>query len=241
MSMMAHLQECSACASLMEEWRAADRTIKAVRYLPNASNGDPCPAEDMWLELVAGIVEEKSAMRLLEHCSRCEHCAQQLRRAGEGLEEDNAEAPVSESASPEWQLRMAQRMAAQVSASRPQKPHHGKLFWGMRAAGVAAVFLIALWLFPFRKTPQTSDIDQMLANAYSQNRSLVLRMPSAPHAGLQQLRSGGQGSLFNSGPLEASRDAITAFCKRQPESADCLLFQAQLNLLDWRYQPALKT
>src|SRR5205823_10552241 len=75
----------------------------------------------------------------------------------------------------------------------------------------------------------------------SQNRTLVLRMPGAPHAGLQQLRSGSQGSLFNSGPLEASKDAITVFCKRKQESTDCLLFQAQLNLLDWRYQPALES
>ena len=230
---LAHLRECSACAALVEGYRNAGRKIDSVKSLAIVVDRSKCPPEEVWLELVAGIVQEKEAMELLRHCSECQACAQRLREAEHGLEEEVVEA---ESASPEWQLKMAQRMAAQVAVSRELQRRKLTL-WVSFGASAAAAAVVAIVLFFFPKTP---DVEQTLAVAYSDERTLPLRIAGAQHAKLKQRRAANQKSLFDTNAhVVKAQNAVSTLCKRDPEGAECLLTQAELNLLDWRYQPAL--
>jgi|SRR5215469_15263020 len=233
MSGLAHLRECSACAALVEGYRNAGRKIDSVKSLAIVVDRSKCPPEEVWLELVAGIVQEKEAMDLLRHCSECQACAQLLKEAEDGLEEEVVEA---ESASPEWQLKMAQRMAAQVAVSREQQRRKLTL-WVPLGASAAAAAVVAIVLFSLPKPP---DVEQTLAVAYSDERTLPLRIAGAQHAKLKQRREANQRSLFDTNAqMVKAQNAVSTLCKRDPEGAECLLTQAELNLLDWRYQPAL--
>ena len=221
----------------MEKYRSAERTIQSVKYLSTHADQDQCPTEEMLLELVTGIMEQQQSMVILDHCSICKNCAQRLRFAQEDLTEESIETPPLESAKPEWQHSLARQMASRISATRPQRKMRGLLIWAFAVPATAAL-VFATWLVFWPKTP---DIGNMLANVYSQNRTLVLRFPGASYARLRQRRSGSQDSLFAGDPLiQQTREAIIGACKHRAASSQCLLFQAQLDLLDWRWQPALK-
>ena len=115
--------------------------------MSTAGESDPCPSEEIWLKLVAGVVKKRQALRALEHCSRCENCAQRLRLAEGGLVEEEPQLCDIEPASSEWQLTMAQRIVARISAAKSQKRPHRKLIWILLVLGTAAILALVLYVF----------------------------------------------------------------------------------------------
>src|SRR5262249_58575161 len=85
-------------------------------------------------------------------------------------------------------------------------------------------------------------VEKLLAQAYTEQRSIEMRIPYAKHSEFHQLRSGDYRSLLSL--PEASREAahqITDRLKKEPDSSEWLLLQARLDLLDFRDRPPLST
>jgi hypothetical protein len=142
--------------------------------------------------------------------------------------------------SPEWQALVARQMAAQLFVTREQSRKRSArriVLWA--ASSVAASLLLGALLYMSTKR-QEPKIESMLAQAYQQHRTIELRVPGASYAQLHQRRSGGQESIGTSlDYLHKPEEAINLRCNAQVDDEKCLLYRAQLNLLDWRYEPAL--
>jgi hypothetical protein len=141
----------------------------------------------------------------------------------------------------EWQQGIAKKMAeSDPPLAVPKKGTRTRSFWFWvpLAATVAAVAVSGVtWLVKFSMAP---SIDQLLAQAYSQNRTVELRIPSASHATFRG-RLGSSESLLspNTSHRNAAEQAIRSACRNKSEETQCLLWEARLNLLDLRYRAAL--
>jgi hypothetical protein len=236
-----HCRECSQCAKLKDRYISANQITRLIRNI-NIHGANNCPPEGVWLEVVAGILEDDQAMKLLSHASRCRSCAPLLTLAQDFPLDENVKVPLPlKGSSSEWQLSVAKQMAARCAVSPQLSPVSRKwaiVSWAA-ASLVAAGLLIAAFL-KFIPGRTESNIGQLLAQAYQQHRTVEFRIAGASHSQLHQRRSAGQESIRDSmAYLREPERAINSVCKAQPDGAKCLLYQAQLDLLDWRFEPAL--
>src|SRR5262249_48930904 len=119
------------------------------------------------------------------------------------------------------------------------KPLSWKWVLAPAALAACATLAFAVW-YQQRETPE--KVEKLLAQAYTENRQLEMRIPYAKHADFHQLRSGESESLLNKPEaLRKSADVIQAQLKKNPEDPKWLLLSAQLDVLDSHYQPALST
>jgi CHAT domain-containing protein len=221
----------------MDAWRAADRGLEALKHWNPNSKNEQCPGEQQWFALAAGLVGDAEAMTILDHAAGCRACAEQLKFAQSCLAQEYSESQGEKSSTPEWQRRIAAQMAAQEPAivELPVKRHSRRIMF----AAVAAILLAALTAVILPRIHR-SDVGQLLAQAYTQDRTLEMRIPNAAHSAVRQRRSASRESLtVTDDPLLPPRNAIGALCKKAPAGKECILARAQLDLLDRRYQPAL--
>jgi tetratricopeptide (TPR) repeat protein len=227
-----------------------------------------CPTADSLCDLAAGLSSSADAPRLTQHAAQCPHCGPILRAYTEDFSDDlspDDEALPSQlkSSSLEWQKKMAQQMAAAVApvsatgdarvAQPPsavqekisQAPKGSRfrlpsLKWFFVPAGAIACALIALFIWNAqRETPQ--KVEKLLAQAYTEQRTMEMRIPYAAHSDFKQTR-GDTGSLLNSPEaLRKATDVIAANLKKSPDDPHWLLLSARLDLLDWNYEPALSS
>jgi tetratricopeptide (TPR) repeat protein len=112
--------------------------------------------------------------------------------------------------------------------------------WALIPATAAACALIAfgVWYRYVRETPE--KVEKLLAQAYTERRTLEMRFPGTAYSNYKQTLSGDSESLLNSPEsLRQAANLIDSQLKKNPDDPLWLLLSARLNLLDWRYKPAL--
>ncbi|HLW80247.1 MAG TPA: tetratricopeptide repeat protein, partial [Terriglobia bacterium] len=217
--------------------------------------GSVCPAEGLWFRVAAGLVQDAEAGRYITHAAGCDVCGPRLRRATEDLADEptaGEERLVSglESARPEWQSRLAERLSA-ASASRPATvtapPQETgwrwrvlpPFRWGL--VGIAAAALVALggWWW-FRQAAQNSP-EQLLTEAYSEERTLELRFPGARYAPLRQTRGSMRGSrLSRPTALLRAEARLAPGLAKHPSDPVWLQASGRADLLEWDYEAAIR-
>lgn len=216
-----------------------------------------CPDEDDLRHLAAGLCPPDQATRLTQHAAQCDHCGPLLRMftedfADELTREDAALLDKLKSSSGGWHKKLAQEMLEQSGSSRESsdsavrsgKAGARKLFpwrWVLAPTALAgcAAIAFAVW-YSQRETPE--KVEKLLAQAYTEQRTIEMRIPYAAHSDFNQTRSGEAASLLSS--PQALREAagqIAANLNKRPDDPNWLLLQARLDLLDWRYRSAFST
>lgn len=241
-SVLAHCQECSTCNDLLRHYLAVEREITSLRQVSGDLSHNPCPGDERWLRLVAEVLDDKEAMELLTHASECSGCAQKLAAAQVALQTVPEDVAHYAGFTPQWYETIAQQLAASYPAPRStnqRKESNARGFWFSwvpLTAGIAATIFCAIWFVTRFRAP---NVEHLLAQAYSQDRTLELRVPGAPHTELRQRRAGSQESLLSSNaPFRNSEEVIRSLCASNPQNTQCLLYEARLNLLVWRYSAA---
>jgi CHAT domain-containing protein len=236
-----HCTHCSQCATLVNAHRKASREIGSLKRLPPNSARSSCPPEEQWLNLAAGLTDDDLTMRLLEHASQCSACAQQLKHAQGYLAGPPADSLDLKSATPEWQRRMAERIAenpAQSIQAAPRLMRPTRRWWiyaPLVASAAAALLVLTFHSWLFRP-----NVEQLLADAYSQRRTLETRIPGAAYAPWRQERASDQESVVSTqNVIEKPAAAVRGLCQKVPKSDDCLIYSAQVDVLARRYKPAL--
>lgn len=203
-----------------------------------------CPDEDLWLKLAANVLDTREARALLRHASDCSECAQRLKTFVRYSTFESTPVVETGSLTPDWQNKLAERMAreVQLSAKRKEPIAEGitplRMGWklGLVVFGaVIAVVSIVILIFPRKERP---DIESLLANAYRDHRTIEARIPGAVYSELTITKGGTEGSLITTA---RPAGAITSFCENKRETPRCLLYEARLNLLGWQYRQALAT
>ena len=131
--------------------------------------------------------------------------------------------------------------AASVSTLHPARTSVWSLRWILAPAALAACAAIAfgIW-FTQRDTPE--KVEKLLAQAYTEQRTMEMRIPYAAHADFKQTRSGETTSMLSSPEaLRKAADQIASNLKKKPNDPKWLMLQARLDILDWRYQAALSS
>jgi tetratricopeptide (TPR) repeat protein len=221
-----HLAGCEECAGKVSAG-------EQERELSERSSSAGCPGEREWLKVVAGLVPEADAEPLLLHAAECDACARRLRQATEELHGDltqEEQALISPlEAKTDSQKRALAAQLAQVS-------RHGSFggFWLSAAAVVALLAALGVWMV----LRQRSLPSRLLAQAYSQQRTIEYRFPGASYAAYQ-VRRGTAGSTRPTPLVEAELAANKALAGR-PDDPSWLEVRGRVQLLEWDFPAAIE-
>jgi tetratricopeptide (TPR) repeat protein len=251
-----HFAECATCREQFEGLALFDRQFKtgqitsaeaASALLPEG----PCPKHETWREVVVGLIPPAEILILVGHASRCNDCGPLLHRAVTelgGLNQSLSEAEKKfirtlESANPDWQQRVARRIAG--SSSAPDSPAAaGGNRWlvfprfALAGASFLAIAAVTSWFVLYKNEP---TLDRLLARAYAEQRTLEPRIAGASYAPLRIAR-GPESSFSSRSPSLLKAEALIS-TQLQSHPSDPVLLQAkaQADLLEGKYDAAVES
>lgn len=246
-----HVENCRQCRELLEDCQAISVKLAKLAAVPiGAGNGMNCPDPRVWLDVAAGNLSSDESLKYVQHATDCPGCGPKLRTATRlfadelTLEEEKAISSLP-SSSPKAQRKLAEKLTQSSPSPMPEPALKHKRFFGwplsFSLAGAAAVAAIVFFTLPVLISRNSlSETQKLLAEAYTQNRQIEMRIPYAKHGEIKQQRSGESGSLLAMPAAERKAlDKISAGLAKNPDNPQWLILQAQADLLDWRYRPAL--
>jgi len=253
-----HLAVCATCRDEYQGLVILDNRLTHMRSAgPVLRRGD-CPSSGVWREIAAGLTPSDQTLAHIEHASCCEACGPLLRQAvsemadlkGEITEAEQKHILSLESASVEWQLRLAHRMAATQRSDAEGKLRGSKsrAWWRQwvavpRLAFVGATLAVVVaagsWYEVQRQRPATAE--RLLARAYTEKRTLELRIAGADYAPLRV--SLGPAASFTSRPpaLLKAEALIGSQLQSHPADPAWLEAKAQADLLEGKYDAAVES
>lgn len=253
-SVRKHLTACTECRQRLQQHETFMRRLRAREESNERVRTPQCPPDEVWAQLAAGLSSPEISDGLLAHAARCGHCGTLLRESTEDLagdlkpEEQNLLATMA-SAQPEGRKQMAARLSeASRAADRsiPLVSHPGpapragvRMRWAY-ASAAALVLGVAAWLFLLWQ--HAGSPAQLLASAYSEQRTLEPRIPLA-RFGPMRLERGGPGvSRMNTPPALSEAEArISRQLNTNPDDPEWLALRARADLLDWNYESAMRS
>ena len=261
-----HLAACPTCREQFEGLalldRQLDRQLKSMRPAESAPHQD-CPAPAVWREIAGGLTPPDQTLPHIEHASRCDYCGPFLRRAvaeltelhGETTEAERKHIASLESARAEWQQELAQRI---TGTSHPGQDRASIPWWrgwravprfagrrmAMAGAALLAVVAVGSWVVVHRyandSRNQPAAASQLLARAYTEKRTLELRIAGANYAPLRV--SLGPAASFTSRPaaLLKAEALIASQLDSHPSDPSWLQAKAQADVLEGKYDAAVQ-
>ena len=248
-----HVESCQSCSQLLQMHRSLRSEISRMR-MPNPSPPTPqCVGNAEWTKVAAGLLPEAATIDLMKHAAQCGHCGPLLKNAAEALAEEATPAEEALLASlpgaePERRKRMADKLRAHtaagetIQAKKADAPWWQTFFaWPRPAFAFAAiaVAIIAGWLGVRALRPPSAQ--QLLAQAYTEHRTLEVRIPGAKYAPLRVERGAGASSLDRSPSLLKAEALIGDNLATHPNDPVWLQAKAQADLLDGNYESAIKS
>lgn len=234
-----HVTGCEQCQNLVRTHRTAQKTLLGLKSDGGSSKNADCPDESNWVKLATGLLEAQKATQYADHASTCDYCGQKLREAIQDLAPASAEEEtffaglgISDSV---WKDRMARKM----EAAELQHAVSGKrIFTARRALAMAAAIVLAVgagyaW---WRMARNNRSAEELLAQAYSEHRTLELRFGNARHANLDMHR-GQEGRAL---PLIEAEAIIARELNTHPQDVAWIEAQGRADLLAWNYEPAIR-
>jgi CHAT domain-containing protein/cytochrome c-type biogenesis protein CcmH/NrfG len=245
-----HADSCQDCSRKVQVHKSVQSEISRMDSLSNPSPGCDYVADTEWLDVVAGLLPEVKTKELMKHAAQCGHCGPLLRRATETLADEvtpSEEAVLGNlrSAGPEWQRGMAETLRGEIRPRLLEKlgsPGWRELFSWPRpvfASVALAAVVLAAWLG--LRTLHSPSADQLLAQAYTQHRTLEVRIPGAAFAPLQAERGVGGSNLDKSPALLKAEAIISEKLSKNPADPAWLEARARADLLDGNYESAIKS
>jgi CHAT domain-containing protein len=248
-----HLALCAPCREDLQELSALDRKLKSLKPEDSAGRHGDCPDSGVWHELAGGLTPPDQTLARIEHASRCDYCGPLLHNAvdeladlhGEVTESERKHIATLESARAEWQQKLALRIVGTTSLDRRSSP-----WWrvwltvprlavaGASVLAVAGIVGVSSWVVVQRRQPAAAD--QLLARAYTEKRTLELRIAGAAYAPLRISR--GPAASFTSRPPELlkAEALIAGQMSYHPSDPAWLRAQAQADVLEGKYDAAVE-
>ena len=248
-----HLETCEACQRLVSKHSECDRMLRDSKN--DARPRENCPSDKSLYQLAAGIVEADEAGGILDHTVQCGRCSSVLRQASEEVGLDNtadekAAFASLRSSTPEWQKDLASKLAAmntplldKSAAVHPPRirapfPFQANVRWVYARFAAAAVLvgLIGFWSYHEFKTP---SLDHLLAQAYTEHRTVELRITGASYSNFVQQRGVEASSLAKPPELLRAEYEIREQLAARPEDAAVWSAKGRAELLELQYDPAI--
>jgi CHAT domain-containing protein len=254
--MRLHLATCEACQKLVSMQRRFDHSLQRLKEeVPSDATSD-CPPERLLNALAAGAIPSEEAEKLLTHVVQCDHCGPLLRETSEtfSLEEKASEEALLKSlrtGTPEWQGAFSRRLAAESSAvglTPPRGLFSRSADWFSIAlqkpwlyAIAAAIVLIAITTASLFWSSRPGYTTQLLARAYTERRTLEVRIPDAGYAPMRVERGAGASSMDKPASLLKAEILIAEHLRKDPNDPIWLEAKGRADLLDGNYESAIKS
>ncbi len=243
-----HVESCQDCSRKMEMHKYVQGEISRLGAPSKVPASDQCIGEAEWLNVAAGLLPETKTRELMKHAAQCGHCGPLLRNAAdifvdEVAPEEEAVLARLRSARPEWQRNMATKLRDRTQGRGRKESAswwQGLMLWPRHAvvvAGLAAALLVAGWLGSRILRPPSAE--QLLAQAYTDHRTLEVRIPGAKYAPMRVERSTGASNLDKSPSLLKAEALIGENLKRNSNDPAWLQAKARADLLDGNYESAI--
>ena len=223
-----------------------------LRSSPLASpvaRSSECPGESEWPLVAAGVKEKEQAEVLLRHAAVCDHCGPLLRQCVEDFSDDlTAEEETMlaglESSQAGWQKRTAGKLAGKCPQRRSLGawlraqllPAYGIPKWAY-AGGLVLLATVSFWGLLRVQQPAIGDL---LATAYTEQRTIELRIPGAAYGPVRLVRgSADRSRLDRPQALLEGEARIARELAKAPASPTWLQAMGRADLLDWNYEAAI--
>jgi len=250
----AHIDQCPDCAQIKEEYKAVlSKFYEFGRAGRSISRSDCYPAS-VWAGIAAGLSTPDETLARLKHASSCRSCAEELENALAAI--GSSEPPAQEIAqhletgTRDWQQKFAVQMSAHgdeqfragkstpIPASKSQPIMFRPKTWVY--VGLAAVAAVAIGLGILSRL-RSSSPEQLIAQAYSQQRTIELRIPGAGYGPIQVERASRRSQSNSPAALLEAESIIRRQMEKTPQDPELLREKAEADLLNWDYQPAIET
>jgi tetratricopeptide (TPR) repeat protein len=243
---------CEMCQTQVRAQREALGLLAQLRAGQMVARTPQCPPEDAWFDLAVGVAPDPQT--LLHHAAGCDHCAPLLQQAisdltGDWTADEESKLGDLASAKREWQKVLAQRLATgvdkpaadrlQVDASGFRRHPRRAGFWTLYA--VAAVVLMILTGVLVLHRFAASSPQTLLASAYTERRTLELRIPGAKHAPMHLERGAGPSCIDKPSSLLQAEAVLAEQLQKQPEDPKLLDAKARADLMDGNFDAAVET
>jgi CHAT domain-containing protein/tetratricopeptide (TPR) repeat protein len=250
--------------------RQLDRQMKGIRPAGSPPRQGDCPVPALWHEIAAGLTPPGETLASLEHASRCDHCGPLLREAvaevsnlnGEITPAEQALIALLESARGEWQ----QRLVHQITAIQQSEPDRESAPWwqrwlsvprlsvprlavprlAMAGASLLAIVAMGSWVVVHRinnykaNRNQPAAAGRLLARAYTEKRTLELRIAGADYAPLRVSRGPAASFTSRPEPLLKAEALIASQLESHPSDPSWLQAKAQADVLEGKYDAAVE-
>jgi len=246
-----HFASCSTCREHFEGYLLLDRQLEKLKSSEPAPQQADCPESARWREIAVGVTPPEQALEHLHHASRCDHCGPLLRKAlaeVAGLnrattEAEQAQIAMLASAQPGWQRDIAERMAGATHVDPSPAP-----WWkvwasvprlAMAGAALAALVVAASWIAVYWR--DSNSVGLLLARAYSEHRTLEVRLGGAAYAPLRVQR-GPEASFADRPPALLKAEALIASqLPSHPSDPSWLQAKGRADLLEGKYDAAVES
>ena len=206
-------------------------------------DGRNCPPASAYMEVVLGSCELAKGQALLNHAATCSICAGTLTASLRTLEGDPSAEEMQamaglETTQPEYQRRISLELAGSRAGRRPVLGPGGlKLLWGM---GIAAAVIVAAGAGIFAWQRHVGSPERLLGRAYTDSRTLELRIPEAGYAALKPgAHTRGDAEERESPALLEARAKLEQTLEKSPEDDRSLALAARADLLEEHYDAAI--
>jgi CHAT domain-containing protein len=243
-----HVESCQDCERRVRMHSSVQSELEWRRTDAGKTPGKGCVDESQWVRVVAGLLPERETRELMQHAAQCGHCGPLLRDAAEALDETPTTADETvlahlNNAQPGWQTQMAERLRetsrlSPVAESRV--PPSGRLFRRrvFALAAVAALLVTAGWFI--MRAFGTASPEQLLAESYTERRTIEARIPGAKYAPLRVERGAETSDLRKPASLLKAEAEIAENLQKYPNDPRWLQASARADLLDGHYDSAIK-
>jgi CHAT domain-containing protein/cytochrome c-type biogenesis protein CcmH/NrfG len=199
-----------------------------------------------WLEVATGLLPEAKTRELMKHGAQCGHCGPILKNAAETISDEatpSEEALLASlrSARPEWRKNMAATLRDSVRDREPKSWWRAIFAWPAPAYVFAGIVVVALVAWIGVRALHPPSAEQLLAQAYSEHRTLEVRVPGARYAPIQAERGTGQSDFDKPHSLLKAKDLIGEALSKNPNDPKWLQARARAELLDGNYESAIKS
>ena len=240
-----HVESCQDCSRKLQRHQFVHGQILRMRVPGPSPSTSACMGDAGWREVAAGLLPEAKTRELMKHAAQCGQCGPLLKNAAEALVDEATPGEETllaslQSARPEWRKNMAATLRDNVR-DRQAKPSWWRAIfaWPTPAyafAGIVAVAVVA-WIGVRALHPVSAE--QLLAQAYSEHRTLEVRISGAQFAPMQVERSIARSNLDKPTSLLKAEALIAAELQRNPEAPRWLEAKARADLLDGNYESAI--
>jgi CHAT domain-containing protein/cytochrome c-type biogenesis protein CcmH/NrfG len=240
-----HIEGCEDCKRKVLIHQAVQKEIAQSGSMKEMPPGPECEIDTDWIEVVAGLLSESKTTALIGHASQCGYCGPRLRRAAEVMADEATPAEMDvvsrlQNARPGWPRQMVRTMKKQDQPER--QPEGWQAYFrfpklvlaGAATAAVALTIWLALVVF------RPVSVEQLLAQAYTEKRTLELRIPGAKYGELRVERGSAKSSADRASSLVKAESVIREHLDKTPNDPEWLQAQGRADLLEGNPDSAIK-